>query len=144
MYQLIVDASVEEEGELPQSTFEEFQDCPEKLEEGEREVESIPLMLSLHALKGSQRHNTMRLTATIGQHEVIALVDSSSTHSFMDCHLLKRLQVIVDQPCRLRVNVVNGVHLVTQGVCSTITWEVQGHRFTTDLWYFLSRDAMLC
>lgn len=65
-------------------------------------------MLSLHALNGSQGYNTMRLSARIGNCEAIILVDSDSTHNFIDCKLVKQLQLLVDASCQLRVMVANG------------------------------------
>lgn len=95
--------------EPPQSPSDEFQDCPKKLEVGEGEVDSRPPMLSLHALNDSQGHNIMGLSATIDQCEVIVLVDFGSTHNFLDCHLLKKLQLLVDPSCKLKGMVTNRV-----------------------------------
>ncbi|KAK5794359.1 hypothetical protein PVK06_035581 [Gossypium arboreum] len=59
-------ASVELDNKLKSLTSDKFQDCPEKLEVTEVEVELVTSVLSLHALSGSQGHNTMRLAARIG------------------------------------------------------------------------------
>lgn len=108
-------------------TSDEFQDCVEKLEVFEGEVESAASVLSLHALNGSQGHNTMRLAARTGQHEVIMLVDSGSTHNFMDSRFMKLAHLVVDFACRMRVVVVVGGQLATQGLCRRVSWDAQGH-----------------
>ncbi|KAK5803002.1 hypothetical protein PVK06_030639 [Gossypium arboreum] len=76
------------------------------------EPEVTSPVISLHALHGSQEHNTMRLLAHIEQTEVIILVDFGSTHNFMDSKLVKHLNLPTKQTVALRVMVANGVSVV--------------------------------
>lgn len=124
IYQLVIEALVELDNELKSLTSNEFQDFPEKLEVTEVEVELVASVLSLHALNGSQGHNTTRLLARIGPCKTIILVDSGSTHNFMDCKLVKQLHLHVDPSCKLKVMVANDVQLATQGVSRLVKWEV--------------------
>lgn len=82
----------------------------------EQEPEVTSSVLSLHALHGSQGHNTMRLLAHIEQTEVIILVDFGSTHNFMDSKLAKNLNLPIEPAVTLRVMVTNSVTLLTQGI----------------------------
>lgn len=132
LYQLVIDVAAEVENDQKSPTSDDFQDCLEKLESVEREVDSGPPILSLHALNGSQGHNTMRLLARIGNADVIMLVDSGSTHNFVDCRLVKQLHLSVDVSNKLRVMVANGAQLATLGVCRGLQWESQGQVFVTD------------
>ncbi|KAA3489156.1 Retrovirus-related Pol polyprotein from transposon 297 family [Gossypium australe] len=81
-------------------------------------------VLSLHALQGLQGHNTMRFSAVIDQIEVVVLVDSGSTHNFIDFK--------VESVNTLRVMVANGVRLSTQWLCKAVPWEAQGNQFMID------------
>lgn len=109
------------------STSDDFQDCVEKLKVSEGEVESTAPVLSLYALDGSQGHNTMRLVARIGQHEVIMLVDSRRTYNFVDSRFVKLAHLVGNSACRMKVVVADGGQLATQGLCRRVSWDAQGH-----------------
>ncbi|XP_016707913.1 uncharacterized protein [Gossypium hirsutum] len=112
---------------------EEFQECSNKLEENGNDEEGPKSpTISLNALTGMQRHNTMRMAAKMGTHWAIILVDSGSTHNFVDTKLVHRLPLPVVRQEQLRVSVANGSCLFTRGLCKEVTWEVQNHKFTTD------------
>jgi hypothetical protein len=49
------------------------------------------LGISLHALTGISATNTMQLKITIAGTELLALVDSGSTHTFIDDQVVHRL-----------------------------------------------------
>jgi hypothetical protein len=49
------------------------------------------LGISLHALTGISTTNTMQLKITIAGTELLALVDSGSTHTFIDDQVVSRL-----------------------------------------------------
>lgn len=74
----------------------------------------------------------MRFPAVIDHTEVIVLVDSGSTHNFIDFKVAKRLELPIESGPNMRVMVANGVRLCTQGLCRVVDWEAQGHKFTTD------------
>lgn len=50
----------------------------------------------------------MRLSARIGQCKVIILVDSGSTHNFMDSKLVRQAHLSVDPTSKLKVLVADG------------------------------------
>ncbi|XP_012453555.1 uncharacterized protein LOC105775598 [Gossypium raimondii] len=113
--------------------IEEFQECSDKLEENGVDEEGLTSpTISLNALTGMQGHNTMRMAAKLGTHWAIILVDSGSTHNFVDAKLVHRLSLPVMRQEQLRVSVANGSCLFTRGLCKEITWEVHNQRFTTD------------
>ncbi|XP_012477702.1 uncharacterized protein LOC105793326 [Gossypium raimondii] len=89
-------------------------------------------IISLHALTGLQGHNRMRVAARVGVLWAIILVDSSSTHNFIDTRLVNRLSLLVWHQEQLRVFVANGICLFTRGLCKGVTWEVQDHKFEID------------
>ncbi|KAK8288461.1 hypothetical protein V6Z12_D07G127200 [Gossypium hirsutum] len=118
---------------LSDNEAKEFQECSDCLEESNSEDEppKSPVIL-LHALTGMQGHNTMRVAARVGSLIAIILVDSGSTHNFIDARLVNRLSLPIMHQEQLRVSVVNGESLFTRGVCKGVLWEVQNHKFETD------------
>ncbi|XP_016670128.1 uncharacterized protein [Gossypium hirsutum] len=130
LYQLIIEPVREQGSDMKRSSFEEFSDFFDQLDL----VDPIPesLVLSLHAFQGLQGHNTMRFPTVIGNTEVVALVDSGSTHNFIDLKVAKRLNLVIESESTLRVMVSNGVRLSIQGICRAVSWEAQGNKFTTD------------
>lgn len=75
VYQLVVEPLEDGSAEAKNPYQEDFQDCSEQLKATEFGSGSSTPVLSLHALHGSQGHNTMRFSAVIDQVEVVALVD---------------------------------------------------------------------
>ncbi|KAA3452986.1 Transposon Ty3-G Gag-Pol polyprotein [Gossypium australe] len=130
VFQLVIEPTWEPGSELKESIVDELQDCSEQFELGEQSPGSP--VLSLHALQGLQSHHTMLFLALIDNTEVVVLVDSGSTHNFLDYKMAKRLKLPIEPCCPLKVMVANGVQLPTQGCCTAVPWEAQGYRFSTD------------
>lgn len=141
LYQLVVEFSRELESDLKSSNSDKYQGCHEKLEGGEPEVESGSPILSLHALTGSQGHNTLRFVAQIGQYEVVILMDSGSTHNFIDSKLVKQARLSVDLACKLRVLIADGRQLVTNGIFRLVKWEAQRYQFVSDFMVLLIKGC---
>ena len=124
MHFILVDESVGI-GEIQEgqgNDTEEFYDCPE----GELSNENIEV--SIHALAGGTEHKTIKLKGRIIGREVIILVDSGSTHCFIDEKLAETLQLqTIGTP--LTVNVANGEKLESRQLQGTLQWEVQGYKF---------------
>ncbi|KAA3481086.1 Aspartic peptidase [Gossypium australe] len=90
------------------------------------------LVLSLHALQGYKGHNTMRLSAKIWQVDVIILVDSGSTHNFVDSKIVKRGNLPVEQASQMKIMIAKRGSLCIQGLCRVVEWQAQCHKFVTD------------
>lgn len=92
------------------------------MEEGNTEDEPPKSpVISLHALTGMQGHNTMRVTARVGSLLAIILVDSGSTHNFINARLVSRLSLPVMHQEQLKVSVANGESLFTKEVCKGVS-----------------------
>lgn len=65
------------------------------------------LGISLHAIAGEPSPKTMRLVGKIGTCSVIVLVDTGSTHSFIDVNVARRANLPVEEG-HLAVQVANG------------------------------------
>lgn len=59
----------------------------------------------------------MRLRAIIDQVEAILLVDTGSTHNFVDFKLVNRLRLTLEPVDCLRELTASGEGLFTQGLC---------------------------
>ena len=129
LYQLLVEGMDDKEGET-----EEFADCVENLDDlGTTNEETGGLhAISLHALWGTEGHQTMRMIGKIKNQTLVILVDSGSTHNFLDHTTAKRLNCAVQLIPGLSVTVANGETLETQGWCQGVKWEVQGLKQLTD------------
>lgn len=89
--------------------------------------------LSVNALSGADHLKTIRLRALIGNQVVLILLDSGSTHSFMDSALLPRIQVTPQPlPKEIAITVANGEKLVCSSEVPQLNWWIQGQTFEYD------------
>ena len=65
--------------------------------------------ISLQALTGDRSHNTMRVVGMYERKPLHILVDSGSTHNFLDIRYAKSLGCKLEQIHPLEVNVADGV-----------------------------------
>lgn len=95
-----------------------------------------PGEISLNALSGSQSPNTISLQGTIKKQSVNILIDSGSTHSFIDSKLVKRLGHTAEIITPLLVTVADGSQVLVDTACKQLPYSVQHHNFQTDLRLF--------
>jgi hypothetical protein len=79
--------------------------------------------ISLHAITGLwsiRVTDTVQLRVVIGTHTFIALLDTGSTHSFIDSNALDALGLQPETRPGLRVMVANGDKLASAGLCRSI------------------------
>ena len=89
--------------------------------------------ITLYALLGSPSPSTMGIRGTINGHWVIILIDTGSTHDFLDAAILSKLQLQLDPTISFEVKVANGETIKTKGVCVDVKVVMQGHIFSMDL-----------
>jgi len=96
-------------------------------------VESEPKMAEaeviLYALFGSPSLGTMRIKGKINGHWIVILIDTGSTHNFLDAAIHFMLQLSIDPTVSFEVKVANGATIKTKGVCSNVKVVIQGHSF---------------
>jgi hypothetical protein len=90
----------------------------------ERELE-----ITFHALTGWTTPKTMRVSAKMGSHEVMVLIDSGSTHNFISNRLASMLKLPVIPTESFHVRVANGEGLTCQGRYNKVRVELQGTEF---------------
>ena len=74
----------------------------------------------------------MRLQGKIKNQRIIVLVDSGSTHNFIDSTIAKRMSCKLQAIKGLHVTVANGEVVKVLEICKGLTWEVQGLQQQTD------------
>jgi hypothetical protein len=97
------------------------------------EEEGELLGISLHAVAGTPTPRTMRLMGRIGTVEVVILVDTGSTHNFVDPSVARKAQLPVEEKGQLKVMVADGATLSSQGYCTAVTISLQRYTFSANL-----------
>jgi predicted aspartyl protease len=90
--------------------------------------------ITLYALTGWAAPKTMRITARIRSSDVIALIDSGSTHNFISKRLANALRIPVVPTASFTVQVANGEKLKCQGRFEEVGVDLQGTHFSLTLY----------
>lgn len=75
-----------------------------------------PIVL-VHALFGSVSHQTMRIRGNIKKKAITILLDSGSTHNFLDPVVAKRTGCTIQSTSPMRVAVADGTKLTSDSIC---------------------------
>ena len=105
---------------------EEEEDIEAGTEQGEVELEEEQGEITLCALLGNSSPSTMRVVAILSGHKTVVLLDTGSTHNFMDSGLAVSLKLEVDATNRFGVRVANGQVIRTKGECKEVKFIIQG------------------
>ena len=89
--------------------------------------------ITLYALLGSPSPGTIRVLGQINGHWVVILLDTGSSHNFLDAILVKTLQLAVDTTRILEVKVANRDLIRTNGECKDLMLKMQGNNFLVNL-----------
>ncbi|KAF5471969.1 hypothetical protein F2P56_008726 [Juglans regia] len=90
--------------------------------------DSEVLEVSIHAISGCVNSNAMKLLGRIGSFTVEILVDSGSTHNFLDPLVVEATKLKVEKDVGLQVQVANGAKIVSQGRCVEVV-NIQDSKF---------------
>ncbi|KAJ4801231.1 polyprotein [Rhynchospora pubera] len=101
---------------------------PQPAKENEEEVR-----ISLHAIGEVKNLDLIRIKGNVNGVPVIALVDSGSTHSFIDPKVVKNAGYTSIQTRPLEITVANGEKMQCDKKCEGFTWSMQGEEFRFDL-----------
>ncbi len=112
---------------LQEETVEE--ECEEMVEEGSKPEVGV----YIHALSGEKPQNTIKVREEVNGQMLTILVDTSSTHSFMDLHMAKEIKAHMIAAAPLVVTVANGQKVLSKLQCPSFQWNMQGHNFQADL-----------
>uniref|UniRef100_A0A2N9HVX1 Integrase catalytic domain-containing protein n=1 Tax=Fagus sylvatica TaxID=28930 RepID=A0A2N9HVX1_FAGSY len=98
---------IEEGGVEVESDSEEYDEVIE--------VEEAEPGITLNALLGSPAPKTMRVICKINNNRAVILLDTGSTHNFLDWNLAKSLKLAIDTTKTFKVKVANGAIVNTKG-----------------------------
>lgn len=95
------------------------------------------LEISLHAISGTTAPQAMRVRGTAGRHPVVVLIDSGSTHNFVDPKTAKKAGIAIQRNGALEVMVANGERLFSLGHCEQVNLFIQGISVNTDFYLLI-------
>ncbi|XP_026383573.1 uncharacterized protein LOC113279076 [Papaver somniferum] len=99
-----------------------------------QEVTDEEVEISVHALSGNISQSTIKIHGkTQNKHHITILVDSGSTHSFIDPKIAKLSGCFIEQTASFQVAVADGNKLVSSSKCPNFQWEMQGNKFQFDM-----------
>ncbi|GJR68471.1 reverse transcriptase [Tanacetum coccineum] len=81
--------------------------------------------ISLNALTGVNTFHTMRIKGHVGRQDIHILVDSGSTHNFVDVLCAKRLGCEIRSICPLQVEVLGRNQMLSTSTCRQFAWSLQ-------------------
>jgi hypothetical protein len=95
----------------------------------DEETALVDLGISLHALTGIDVNNTMKLHVAVQGLTLVALVDTGSTHTFIQEAVASRLGIQVDPRPGLSVKVANGDRVTSSGVYPKLRLTIDDEAF---------------
>jgi hypothetical protein len=87
----------------------------------------------LDALEGTVGLNTMKVTGRLDRTTVSILIDSGSTHNFLNAELALKLQLQLTAIKPMMVQAANGERMVCKSLCKGLRWMMQGISFVADV-----------
>ena len=104
-------------------------------EKAEKEEEEVKPHISVHAINGivSKGYKTMRVTGHVNKRDLHILIDSGSTHNFLDVEVAKKVGCMLTSINPMRVDVADGNSLSCISACKGLNWTLQGTKFQTDV-----------
>ena len=109
--------------------------------QGEGSKDSIPLvqledeqpLISLQALHGINSFQTMRVAGKLGSQLIHTLIDSGSTHNFLDSTTTKKLRCELLRIPLIVVAVADGAQLTCQTMCKKFSWTMDDIEYEADI-----------
>ncbi|KAL5823748.1 hypothetical protein ACOSQ4_021648 [Xanthoceras sorbifolium] len=114
---------------LMEKDEEDREDDTEIVEGQEKEEMSI----SHHVFTGCAGLQTIRLKGKVRNREITILVDSGSTHNFLDPNTTQLTGVKIEKTETLWVTVGGGGKISSKAKCKQFTWAIQGVSFLTEM-----------
>ena len=101
----------------------------------EEEEDSTPAEedVSLHAIAGLRRTDTMQIRLRVGQASLMALLDSGSTHNFITEDAARRTGLPLQHRSGMMATVANGEHIACLGTIRQASFTIDEESFHTDL-----------
>jgi len=112
-----------------------------ELEDGEGSSKGDDTVsISLHALTGITVAHTMKLHVQGAGMALVTLLDSGSTHNFINADVASKLGLHITPRPGLSINVANGERMASSGLCAATDMDVHDEQFSLDC-YALPLDG---
>jgi len=111
------------------------EDSGDGTEDVEEKIFSEDLEISMHAMAGSPTPQTMQVHGVINQQSLVVLIDSGSTHNFIEERLAEKLQLACNTKEQFNVNVACGGRISCKGRCIGVQVRIQA--VTLDIDFYL-------
>lgn len=113
----------------------EESDLCEELDEGvQSELQGMALSeCAFYGLHHTQPFQTMKVLGIVNHHYVRILLDSGSTHNFIDSRFLKKMGWSLQSTKPFEIRIADGGKIKSQGCCRCIPLEVGGYHCHTNL-----------
>jgi hypothetical protein len=89
--------------------------------------------ISVHAIAGTESSVSLRLRTMVGNQLCLILVDSGSSHSFVNAEFARRVGANVQAITPVQVKVANNQTMYSNYVAPDFSWWIQGHTFSHDM-----------
>lgn len=90
-------------------------------------------LLSTHAMAGTEAGNTLRLRAMVGDQTMLLLVDSGSSHTFVNADFANRAGCVLSPSAPVSVKIANGQYMHCNQMVQNLTWKYQDVAFTENM-----------
>jgi hypothetical protein len=121
---------VEELWQMVQASEDESGTCSDMDEDG---PELNIMVLSQAAARGHEAPRTMKFVGHIEGMDILALLDSGSSHTFISSEVAANLPGLVPVDKSLQVQVANGSHLCCTHQILDASWSISGVTFSSTL-----------
>lgn len=118
---------------LIQATLEDIDEDVEMEDDGVSK-DQVPKIL-LYAMAGIRAPNTMRVNGHLGRQPIMALIDSGSTHNFVNEQIANSIGLQPTLEGYLGVMVASGERLVSSGKCNQTCINLQGYSLLVDFYW---------
>ena len=94
---------------------------------------AIDVGISIQAISGGTSYQTLILEGKCKKQPITILIDSGSTHNFLDPSIAKQLGCQVVPTHKLLVTVANGSSTNTNSMITDFQWSMQGETFSAEV-----------
>ncbi|KAG6535526.1 hypothetical protein ZIOFF_000548 [Zingiber officinale] len=113
----------------------------EGLEDYDEQNHVEDVEISLNAITGTRAPQTMRIQGRINHTPLLVLINSGSTHYFLNSALASILGLSIDKSLTLWVAIANGRRLQCLGVCRNVLIHLGDHKFNIEFFILPLGDS---
>ncbi|XP_047320441.1 uncharacterized protein LOC124924445 [Impatiens glandulifera] len=109
-----------------------YDDCLKAKEDARVEGVNEGGSISMYALNGSANNDTLKILGQLKKRKITILIDSGSTHSFIDEGTTSQLGCVLKETMPMGVTIAGGGRIFSRFLCTNLAWKIQSHDFLLD------------